>query len=1123
MKKVISILLILLTTISLFSYSFGEVTKYRTGGCIYIPFKDVQKIHPNLYKKVDNKTLIELLAKSPNPKLLKATTTLPTCVINTQYLPPVGNQGLQGSCNAWASTYYVWTYMVNWFNNNPNPSAYDEIFSPAFVYNHINDGSDSGSYLEDAQYLIATMGACHWTTMPYNYSDYSSWGSTGAYLEAMKYRSIGYGPIYVIDLSSDEGLSQLKQLLADGYVVETGINVYSNFEYFNSTNDTYAVNQSHGSYLGGHAVTIIGYNDSLPTPDGYGAFRLVNSWGTWWGDKGYFWMTYNATKNLSICQGYAFVFVPKQQPYKPELIALVKINHSRRGDIIKGKLNEYGDIEEPGGIELGVGNPASPLWNQRFLDFIIGYYSDDNYQAHPFPDGYMAFDLTDSLTNVSQAISSQNITIYIKLEDKIINNITGKLEGFKILINATNYTEEINASGLPKDIPEGSYLIVNVSVPVVDYGKLTPKNNATLSQNWTIIDVESLINISNAVLELNGINHTMNKISPTYFIYNITGNGNYTYRVYINYSNGNIVALPLRTVVLDTIPPTISIIQPLNNSNCGKFIEVKADVTDNMGVDKVIAELISSGSVVNTTTLQGNQSNGVYFGELSAPKDGLYNITIIANDTSGNKNNNTVYNISVDTIPPTISINYPQNVTYDHNITLINVTVTDNTAVNTVIADVDGINHTMTLQNGYYITNVNIGDGHHTITIIANDTSGNVANKSISFTVDTIPPTISIIQPLNNSNCGKFIEVKADVTDNMGVDKVIAELISSGSVVNTTTLQGNQSNGVYFGELSAPKDGLYNITIIANDTSGNKNNNTVYNISVDTIPPTISINYPQNVTYDHNITLINVTVTDNTAVNTVIADVDGINHTMTLQNGYYITNVNIGDGHHTITIIANDTSGNVANKSISFTVDTIPPTITSSFTTLTTNTIVKTKNMPQYSSSPSTSNDLIINTVITSGHSHNYLGVNKDIKSLEISRITYISKLIVGSEVDADLSAKELKDTYDLINKPLEITDDTILVGGPVANPLTKKYMDKFPVRITNDYPGKNRGVIEAITLRVKVDENIYRDVTVVLLAGSDRWGTKAAVEYFKQLDDIPKEPIFVEWKDGKAVKIEKP
>jgi S-layer protein (TIGR01564 family) len=96
----------------------------------------------------------------------------------------------------------------------------------------------------------------------------------------------------------------------------------------------------------------------------------------------------------------------------------------------------------------------------------------------------------------------------------------------------------------------------------------------------------------------------------------------------------------------------------------------------------------------------------------------------------------------------------------------------------------------------------------------------------------------------------------------------------------------------------------------------------------------------------------------------------------------------------------------------------------------------------------------------------------------------------------------------------LEINKDTILVGGPVANPLVKKYAWTFKVKITNDYPGANRGVIQ---------KQIINGHTVILLAGSDRWGTKASVEYFKTLDDLPDEPIFVQWKDGKAVKIEKP
>ncbi|MBW9221435.1 right-handed parallel beta-helix repeat-containing protein [Methanothermococcus sp. SCGC AD-155-C09] len=143
-----------------------------------------------------------------------------------------------------------------------------------------------------------------------------------------------------------------------------------------------------------------------------------------------------------------------------------------------------------------------------------------------------------------------------------------------------------------------------------------------------------------------------------------------------------------------------------------------------------------------------------------------------------------------------------------------------------------------------------------------------------------------------------------------------------------------------------------------------------------------------------------------------------------------------------------------------------------------------------------------------------YPDVTPDIKSEKIKEIVHKVKLIVGSEIDKDLSAKDLKTTLDLINTPIEINEDCILIGGLVANPTVKKYLWTFPIKVTNEYPGKHKGVIQ---------KQIINGHTVILLAGSDRWGTKAAVEYFKTLEDLPDEPIFVEWKDGVAVKIERP
>ena len=54
-----------------------------------------------------------------------------------------------------------------------------------------------------------------------------------------------------------------------------------------------------GGDRGSHAVTIIGYNDTLTTHDGPGAFKMINSWGTGWGQSGFWWMSYVAARNAN--------------------------------------------------------------------------------------------------------------------------------------------------------------------------------------------------------------------------------------------------------------------------------------------------------------------------------------------------------------------------------------------------------------------------------------------------------------------------------------------------------------------------------------------------------------------------------------------------------------------------------------------------------------------------------------------------------------------------------------------------------------------------------------------------------------------------------------------------------
>ncbi|MEI7557126.1 C1 family peptidase [Candidatus Chlorohelix sp.] len=246
--------------------------------------------------------------KLPSPKELAALpplkpravrSNLPASVDYTYLMPPIGNQGSQGSCTAWATGYYYKTFQeekkFNWAVNTPLHQ-----YSPAFIYNQINFGADAGSYISDAFQLMIDKGADTLSSFPYNQSNYLLQPTAGQLANAANYKAASrqvlywqtydtYGNPYGIDVNL------IREHLANGDLVVISIPVYSEFD--NATNDyNYQVTHSLSSSAasrGNHAITLIGYDDSR------GAFRMANSWGTYWGNGGYTWLSYNFVRYFS--------------------------------------------------------------------------------------------------------------------------------------------------------------------------------------------------------------------------------------------------------------------------------------------------------------------------------------------------------------------------------------------------------------------------------------------------------------------------------------------------------------------------------------------------------------------------------------------------------------------------------------------------------------------------------------------------------------------------------------------------------------------------------------------------------------------------------------------------------
>ncbi|HMV79024.1 MAG TPA: C1 family peptidase [Leptospiraceae bacterium] len=226
------------------------------------------------------------------PKLSRAFTrsvrSLPASVDLSGKMPPVGSQGTQSSCVAWATAYAMKSYQEkverDWNYDSPvTGGSGEKVFSPAFIYNQINGGYDQGSRISDALQVMISKGAAPWKYMPYTDTDYRKQPSAQAFQEAAKFK--GKELRYI----QDDDIDSVKAELSSGNPVVFGIPIDDGF--YRLKNQVY--DRHSGKNYGGHAMTLVGYDDNKVSPAGdRGAFKIINSWGTGWGDRGYGWISY---------------------------------------------------------------------------------------------------------------------------------------------------------------------------------------------------------------------------------------------------------------------------------------------------------------------------------------------------------------------------------------------------------------------------------------------------------------------------------------------------------------------------------------------------------------------------------------------------------------------------------------------------------------------------------------------------------------------------------------------------------------------------------------------------------------------------------------------------------------
>jgi len=261
-----------------------------------------------------------------------------------------------------------------------------------------------------------------------------------------------------------------------------------------------------------------------------------------------------------------------------------------------------------------------------------------------------------------------------------------------------------------------------------------------------------------------------------------------------------------------------------------------------------------------THTLTYNATTKKYEATITAPSTSsynqnghYYNVKVKATDEAGNSVTKDATDTTLgsslqlkvkEKVAPVISITAPSSsAKLTNNKPVINWTVTDaDSGVNpsTIKLIIDsqtittGITKTQSGKNYTcsYTPTTALSDGTHTIKVSASDYDGNVATqKSVTFTVDTVPPELSVSAPVDNlvTNQSSLV-VKGTTNDvtsspvtltiklNGGSEQTV-EVGSDGSFTKTLTLVTGENTIVITAKDGAGKTSTVTKKVVLDQTA----------------------------------------------------------------------------------------------------------------------------------------------------------------------------------------------------------------------------------------------------------------------------------------------------------------
>lgn len=264
-----------------------------------------------------------------------------------------------------------------------------------------------------------------------------------------------------------------------------------------------------------------------------------------------------------------------------------------------------------------------------------------------------------------------------------------------------------------------------------------------------------------------------------------------------------------------------------------------------------------------TYDLTLNSASGKWEATITAPwktsynlAGGYYNVSVEATNEAGTKGSadaSTVDGLKLvvkETVAPVITIVSPTAGAYVANSKQpVVFNITDETGgsgvdISTLVVKQDGtavaaanIAHTA-ITNGYSVTytpSAALSDGSHTVTINCKDHDGNAATeKSTTYTVDTVPPTLNVTSPADGLITAASSVTVAGTTNDATSSPVVITISLNGTDQGTIPV----GTGGTFSKVVTLKEGSNTIIVKAKDAAG-KESSVTRTVTLDTSVPKI--------------------------------------------------------------------------------------------------------------------------------------------------------------------------------------------------------------------------------------------------------------------------------------------